>query len=86
MELFKLHRYLVLLLFILCCAAVLEQGIWAEATRPLPLLPKQSYSKIFASLGVVCKCCDGEESSSCTTTSLDGSCSYKLYCQSWKFD
>ncbi|XP_022846624.1 uncharacterized protein LOC111369370 [Olea europaea var. sylvestris] len=58
----------------------------AEA-RPLPLPPQQKYSKIFATLGVVCQCCDGAVGGSsgggeCKDTWV-GSCS-KLRCLPWK--
>lgn len=39
-------------------------------------------SKMLATLGIVCKCCDGE-SGKCRST-WDGSCS-KLQCLPWKF-
>lgn len=40
------------------------------------------YSKVFNTLGVVCKCCDGE-GGECRTT-WEGSCP-KLQCLPWKY-
>ncbi|KAH1256942.1 hypothetical protein HKD37_03G006999 [Glycine soja] len=42
----------------------------------------QGYSKIFATLGIVCKCCDGVEGGACTSTWTE-SCS-NLQCSPWK--
>ncbi|CAK9137617.1 unnamed protein product [Ilex paraguariensis] len=53
----------------------------AEAASPVALLPKQRYSKIFETLGVVCKCCDGA-GGECRSIWV-GSCS-KLHCIPWK--
>ncbi|CAA2990018.1 Hypothetical predicted protein [Olea europaea subsp. europaea] len=62
-----------------------RETISAEA-RPLPFPPQNRHSKIFATLGVVCQCCDGAAGSSgreeCTDTWV-GSCS-KLHCLPWK--
>ncbi|KAL0309924.1 UNVERIFIED_CONTAM: putative proteasome inhibitor [Sesamum radiatum] len=57
--------------------------------RPLPLLPRQSYKKAFATLGVVCKCCDADSGAGddqVCATSWEGSNCTKLHCQSWKFN
>ncbi|KAA8518962.1 hypothetical protein F0562_016264 [Nyssa sinensis] len=47
--------------------------------RPLAFQPQQRYPNIFATLGVVCKCCDGGE---CKSTWVE-SCS-QLQCLPWK--
>ncbi|PIN02254.1 hypothetical protein CDL12_25229 [Handroanthus impetiginosus] len=85
MKLFKHkhhHQFLTLLLLMVCLAI---QETRRAAARPLPFSSQQRYGKTFASLGVVCKCCDGVEGGgeeSCTA-SWDGSCS-KLHCLPWK--
>ncbi|OWM81776.1 hypothetical protein CDL15_Pgr007814 [Punica granatum] len=60
-----------------------EDGAVAEAARPLSSFPSSSskprYAKILATLGIVCKCCNGSE---CTST-WNGSCS-QLQCLPWK--
>ncbi|KAJ0046429.1 hypothetical protein Pint_06389 [Pistacia integerrima] len=53
----------------------------AEASRPM-FVNHPGYSKTFASLGVECKCCDGE-GGECTST-WEGSCS-KFKCLPWKY-
>lgn len=75
---------LLLLLFVLCLAV--QESSRAEA-RPIPFQHQLSYSRTLATLGLVCKCCDGvggdsggEES---CTASWKGSCS-KLHCLPWK--
>ncbi|KAJ9185280.1 hypothetical protein P3X46_004933 [Hevea brasiliensis] len=50
--------------------------------RTLSFLAEQNHSKIFATLGVVCKCCDGGQGE-CTRTWKKGSC-HKLQCLPWK--
>ncbi|KAG6671191.1 hypothetical protein I3843_Q009100 [Carya illinoinensis] len=42
---------------------------------------QQKYSKIFSTLGIVCKCCDGE-TGECTSTRTE--CCSKLQCFPWK--
>ncbi|KAK8600248.1 hypothetical protein V6N13_059935 [Hibiscus sabdariffa] len=55
-----------------------------SAARPLSILPdQQRYSKILASLGVVCKCCDGIGSGGECSTAWTQPCS-KLKCLPWK--
>ncbi|KAF3969859.1 hypothetical protein CMV_006380 [Castanea mollissima] len=56
-----------------------EKPIVTEA-RPLS---QQRFSEIFSTLGVACKCCDGEKGE-CTST-WTGSCS-KLQCLPWKLN
>ncbi|XVF76712.1 hypothetical protein PTKIN_Ptkin13bG0288600 [Pterospermum kingtungense] len=74
----------LLLLLLLVISVSTSQVPLASAARPLSILPdQQRYSKIFATLGVVCKCCDG--------TGSDGECSgtwtqpcSQLKCLPWK--
>ncbi|XP_027173241.1 uncharacterized protein LOC113772943 [Coffea eugenioides] len=76
---------LLLMLFLVSFGWQDEKFSSAGASRPLPFLPQQRYSKIFASLGVVCKCCDGAAASDgehCATT-WTGACS-DLQCLPWK--
>ncbi|KAM7464016.1 hypothetical protein LguiA_032137 [Lonicera macranthoides] len=74
MGLFKRPLFLILLLVI---SFLFDKARVAEA-RPLP---QQRYSKIFATMGVVCKCCDGE-GGECKSTWVEP-CS-KLQCLPWK--
>ncbi|XWS59884.1 hypothetical protein CRYUN_Cryun08bG0160200 [Craigia yunnanensis] len=54
----KFQGFLFLLLLVISVSA--SQVPLVSAARPLSILPdQQRYSKIFATLGVVCKCCDG---------------------------
>ncbi|KAI6698355.1 hypothetical protein NL676_018474 [Syzygium grande] len=71
----------LLLLWLLVVASASEVAQLVES-RTLPGFPSQQpgYSKILATLGVVCKCCDG--GGECTVT-WEGSCS-KLQCLPWK--
>ncbi|KAF8402999.1 hypothetical protein HHK36_011093 [Tetracentron sinense] len=55
MSMSKLYMLWVLLLMI---AALSHKARGVEA-RPLPLLDQQRYTKLIATLGIVCKCCDG---------------------------
>ncbi|KAJ6865138.1 hypothetical protein NC651_035644 [Populus alba x Populus x berolinensis] len=71
--------FLLLLLLIVTVSASQKQRT-IEA-RALSSLPQQKYSKIFPTLGVVCKCCDST-GSECTTT-WTGSC-HDLQCLPWK--
>ncbi|KZV53409.1 hypothetical protein F511_10195 [Dorcoceras hygrometricum] len=66
-----------MLIIIICF--IFQDSSLVEA-RPLPSPLQQSdRSKIIASLGVVCKCCDDEH----CAISWDGSCS-NLRCLPWK--
>ncbi|KAI4354582.1 hypothetical protein L6164_003432 [Bauhinia variegata] len=71
------------LLLLLLLAMVLSHAQKPSITeaRPLSLIAHQGYSKIFATLGVVCKCCDGINGD-CTSTWTE-SCS-NLQCFPWK--
>ncbi|XP_061376379.1 uncharacterized protein LOC133318405 [Gastrolobium bilobum] len=73
----KLH---VLVLLIVLVVSISEKPSVVEG-RALSLISHQGYSKIFATLGVVCKCCDGIEGA-CTSTWTE-SCS-NLQCFPWK--
>ncbi|ESR48826.1 hypothetical protein CICLE_v10033223mg [Citrus x clementina] len=71
---------LFLLLLVMIIVAVPHQ---CSSTRPISIQNHQlGNSKMLATLGIVCKCCDGE-SGKCRST-WDGSCS-KLQCLPWKF-
>ncbi|KAJ7961347.1 Fibropellin-1 like [Quillaja saponaria] len=71
-----------MLLILLIIIASTSQNSRITEARPLSLMSHQGQSKIFSTLGVVCKCCDGVEGD-CTST-WTGSCS-KLQCLPWKF-
>ncbi|KAI9079615.1 hypothetical protein K1719_038442 [Acacia pycnantha] len=65
-------------------SSISQKPSFTEA-RPLSLLKPhhhQGASQTLASLGVVCKCCDGIEGA-CTSTWTD-SCS-NLQCSPWKY-
>ncbi|CAJ1801560.1 unnamed protein product [Sphenostylis stenocarpa] len=64
-----------MLLIIIVASTSLSEG------RTLSLISGQGYSKIFATLGVVCKCCDGV-GGACTSTWTE-SCN-NLQCYPWK--
>ncbi|XAR68890.1 hypothetical protein NMG60_11000294 [Bertholletia excelsa] len=76
-----LNRPLLLLFLLLVIGLTSKRTGFAEA-RPLSVVPEQRYSKIFATLGLACKCCDGS-SGKCTSAWV-GSCS-NLECLPWKF-
>ncbi|KAK7390471.1 hypothetical protein VNO78_25777 [Psophocarpus tetragonolobus] len=74
----KAHVLVVLVIFI--ASSVAEKSFVVEG-RTLSLTSShQGYSKIFATLGVVCKCCDGV-GGACTSTWTE-SCS-NLQCSPW---
>ncbi|KAG5054324.1 hypothetical protein AAZX31_03G062400 [Glycine max] len=74
--------HVLLVLVILIASSVAEKPSVVEA-RTLSLTSShQGYSKIFATLGIVCKCCDGVEGGACTSTWTE-SCS-NLQCSPWK--
>ncbi|XWS43781.1 hypothetical protein CRYUN_Cryun16bG0133500 [Craigia yunnanensis] len=76
----KFQGFLLLLLLVFSVSA--SQVPPASAARPLSILPdQQRYSKIFATLGVVCKCCDGT-GAECSSTWTEP-CS-QLKCLPWK--
>ncbi|KAE9592038.1 hypothetical protein Lal_00038283 [Lupinus albus] len=70
----------VLLMLIIMVVSISEKPLVIEG-RTLSLISNQGYSKIFATLGVVCKCCDGDEGA-CTNT-WTKSCN-NLKCLPWK--
>ncbi|KAJ1384286.1 hypothetical protein SESBI_42681 [Sesbania bispinosa] len=71
----------VLMLLIIMVVSVAEKPSVIEG-RALSLISEKGYSKIFATLGVVCKCCDGA-GGTCTSTWTE-SCN-NLQCLPWKF-
>nr|GMD43417.1 Fibropellin-1 like [Ipomoea batatas] len=80
--------YLLLILLILHLSSQ-KHSRFAEARPLISLVNQESkYAKLFATLGMVCKCCDGAEvsdggeSEGCKA-SWSGSCS-KLQCLPWK--
>ncbi|KAK0585038.1 hypothetical protein LWI29_022576 [Acer saccharum] len=77
MAMSKFSLFLALLIMIVF---VSPKPGFAEA-RPLSIIPEQRYTKIFATLGIVCKCCDSR-GSECKST-WTGSCS-QLQCLPWK--
>ncbi|KAL4606637.1 hypothetical protein ACB098_09G103500 [Castanea mollissima] len=74
-----LPKPLLLLLLLIMIVSTSQKPIVTEA-RPLS---QQRFSEIFSTLGVACKCCDGEKGE-CTST-WTGSCS-KLQCLPWKLN
>ncbi|KAI9157572.1 hypothetical protein LWI28_024557 [Acer negundo] len=81
----KKHFLLFVLVLLIIFAEFdqLPSSYLVQAARPT-LLNHQGYSKRFASLGVVCKCCDGEKGE-CRSTWDSSSCPIKLQCLPWKF-
>ncbi|OMO97311.1 hypothetical protein COLO4_14695 [Corchorus olitorius] len=78
----KFQRFLLLVLLVISVSAASHMPLASEA-RPLSILPdSQSYSKFFATLGVVCKCCDGIDGGECSS-SWTQPCS-QLKCLPWK--
>ncbi|KAL1321497.1 hypothetical protein HN51_066334 [Arachis hypogaea] len=73
----KKHRVLVFM--IIMVVSIAEKPSLTEG-RALSLISSQGYSKIFATLGVVCKCCDG--GGACTSR-WTKSCN-NLKCLPWK--
>ncbi|KAL5706278.1 hypothetical protein ACHQM5_024470 [Ranunculus cassubicifolius] len=65
---------------LLVLVLLIAQAPGLHGVQPLP--PAQRFSKISATLGMSCKCCDGEEGI-CRST-WEASCS-KLECLPWKF-
>ncbi|BAT97309.1 uncharacterized protein HKW66_Vig0201590 [Vigna angularis] len=76
----KNKPHVLVLLILLIASSVAEKTSVVEG-RTLSLKPLQEYSKNLASLGVVCKCCDGD-GGDCRSTWTE-SCS-NLQCSSWK--
>ncbi|XP_015584384.1 uncharacterized protein LOC8279737 [Ricinus communis] len=73
---------LLLLLLLVLTVSLSQKSIITEA-RTLSFLPEHAgKSKIFATLGIVCKCCDGNLQGECTST-WKGTCR-KLQCLPWK--
>ncbi|KAJ9684427.1 hypothetical protein PVL29_016742 [Vitis rotundifolia] len=72
-----LRRFELLALFFIVVA--IFQYPRAMEAKPASF---QRYSKVFNTLGVVCKCCDGE-GGECKST-WEGSCP-KLQCLPWKY-
>ncbi|KAL5709359.1 hypothetical protein ACHQM5_020059 [Ranunculus cassubicifolius] len=58
------------------------QGVESR-TKSLSFTEQHRFSKVFATLGVSCKCCDGKEGV-CRST-WESSCS-KLECLPWEFN
>ncbi|GKV10068.1 hypothetical protein SLEP1_g21487 [Rubroshorea leprosula] len=72
--------FLLLVLFLYVYISATHNSVGAEA-RPLPVVPQQKPTKFLATLGVVCKCCDGS-GRECSVTWTDP-CS-NLQCEPWK--
>ncbi|XP_028783440.1 uncharacterized protein LOC114752016 [Neltuma alba] len=85
MSINKCPSLLLLLPLLLVLASSVSQKPSVAEARPLSLrshLQGGSQTLTLASLGVVCKCCDGIEGA-CTSTWTD-SCS-NLQCSPWKY-
>ncbi|XP_027908158.1 uncharacterized protein LOC114167302 [Vigna unguiculata] len=76
----KNKPHVLVLLVILIASSVAEKTSVVEG-RTLSLTPLQGYSKNLASLGLVCKCCDGD-GGACRSLWTE-SCS-NLQCSPWK--
>ncbi|KAE9447741.1 hypothetical protein RHGRI_015341 [Rhododendron griersonianum] len=74
----------LLLLLLLVISFTCQTPRFTEA-RPLSFLPQQRFSKVFETLGVVCKCCDGPGGECKSTTGVNPNCS-NLQCLPWKLD
>ncbi|CAJ1949367.1 unnamed protein product [Sphenostylis stenocarpa] len=72
--------HVLVLLVVLIASSVAEKTSVVEG-RTLSLTSHQGYSKNLATLGLVCKCCDGV-GGACATT-WTHSCS-NLQCSPWK--
>ncbi|KAG6693074.1 hypothetical protein I3843_10G140800 [Carya illinoinensis] len=77
------HLLLVLLLILIVSTSQLQLPGGVAEARPISSIPQQRYSKIFSTLGIVCKCCDGDKGE-CTSTRTE-SCS-NLQCFPWKLN
>ncbi|OIW07509.1 hypothetical protein TanjilG_14455 [Lupinus angustifolius] len=73
----KPHVFFMLMIMVVFIS---EKSLVIEG-RTLSLISNKGYSKIFATLGVICKCCD-ETGSACTSTWTE-SCN-NLQCLPWK--
>ncbi|KAL2336532.1 hypothetical protein Fmac_010978 [Flemingia macrophylla] len=73
----------VLMLMILVVLSVAEKPSLIEG-RTLSLMSGQGYAKIFATLGVVCKCCDGVGGSCRPLISTWTESCNNLQCFPWK--
>ncbi|KAI7997631.1 hypothetical protein LOK49_LG10G02060 [Camellia lanceoleosa] len=74
---------LSLLLLLLLIGGFTCQRPRVAAARPLSsFLPQQRHTKLFATLGMDCKCCDGTGGGECTSRWVEP-CS-KLQCLPWK--
>ncbi|KAA3463813.1 Proteasome inhibitor-related [Gossypium australe] len=73
-----MNKFLAFLLMLLLVISA------SQAARPLSALSvQQRYSKIFATLGVVCKCCDGS-GGECSSTWTQPCSQPHLKCLPWK--
>ncbi|XP_061348951.1 uncharacterized protein LOC133294310 [Gastrolobium bilobum] len=75
-----MNKHHVFMLLIIMVVSIAEKPSVIEG-RTLSLISDQGYKKIFATLGVVCKCCDGV-GGTCTSTWTE-SCN-NLQCFPWK--
>ncbi|KAL8257517.1 hypothetical protein R6Q59_029558 [Mikania micrantha] len=80
MGMHKLKNLVILLLLLMILGS--SQCTRDFGTYPQNHLPKR-YAKVFATLGVECRCCDGASSNKRCKSIWEGSCS-KLECHSWK--
>ncbi|XAR50890.1 hypothetical protein NMG60_11005346 [Bertholletia excelsa] len=79
MDFFKIHLLLPLLLLLIVGST--SQIPAVSEARVLSLRPQIKYKKVYATLGVVCKCCDGA-GGECKSTWAEP-CS-KFQCLPWK--
>ncbi|KAF8006305.1 hypothetical protein BT93_K0563 [Corymbia citriodora subsp. variegata] len=79
-ETFKPPRLFTVFLVLLCLASEMK-SVYTEARSLSSSSSHQRYSRIFGTLGIVCKCCDAA-GGECTNM-WTGSCS-NLHCFPWK--
>nr|DAD28346.1 TPA_asm: hypothetical protein HUJ06_029814 [Nelumbo nucifera] len=77
-----LSKRCILLLLALLIVATAHTSRGVES-RPLSVKDQQRYTKMFASLGLECKCCDKAGGECRSTESTTSSCP-KLQCLPWR--
>ncbi|WOL14923.1 hypothetical protein Cni_G23704 [Canna indica] len=79
MSLQRLHFYFSLLLLFFISFSISKS---AEADGPIPINKQQRYVKVLESLGIKCKCCDGDGGE--CRSSWESTCT-KMECHNLKF-
>ncbi|KAI4324443.1 hypothetical protein MLD38_029934 [Melastoma candidum] len=92
MGLFEFRPKPVIQIMLVLAIVSFSKHVTVAESRPLSATPsssvaassqqaEQGISKVLATLGVVCKCCDS--TGNCTSLSNSGSC-HKVQCLPWK--